>query len=183
MASRKALAVIEIGKDKISTTITPDPPHPPTTNSQPERPLSTSNGSIPEPGWSYIIRSAACGRALTLLHGNVVLRPMDSIGCKMWTCVWSKGWLGLRNISSGLLVGRDDRGYLCCVARVHSNAERMHVRHMAQGGYEILLVRSGSNGALWSIDTKNGRGEEELVLVDGEESSGLLWKLTKVSTT
>src|ERR1700753_1348773 len=58
---------------------------------------SPTSSSVPWPGSTFLIRSAAPGHLLTILDGEIKLVPPGSRGGIHWVCVETKGWLGFKN--------------------------------------------------------------------------------------
>ncbi len=99
---------------------------------------------VPWPGRAYMIRHRASDWVLARENGRLVLkRAMDLAGCGWhWACVENEdGWLGFRETSSGVYLGRDDRGGFRAAATEHRTRQCFDLRGHPEGGYQLLSIR------------------------------------------
>lgn len=89
-----------------------------------------SHPSAPWPGSTFVIRSASCGRFLTLFDGKIVLSHQDDRSSMRWACSEREGWLGFRNPVSGKYIGYSGDGTLHCSAGRHKANACFAVRPM-----------------------------------------------------
>jgi hypothetical protein len=136
-----------------------------------------SSSSVPWPGSTFILRSAASGHVVTLLDGQVVLAPPGGRGSIHWDCVEAKGWLGFRNNVSGRSLGHDAAGRLCCSAERHQGWENFCARLRPDGGYVLLMTHYER---LWQVGTKVVNGVDMLAKMDLRQPDGIVWEFVKV---
>jgi len=99
--------------------------------------------SVPWPGRTYMIRSRASDRILAREHGHLVLKEAaDLATCGWhWACVeHHEGWLGFRETSSGVYLGRDNHGGFRAWATEHNGWEQFDARRHPDGGYQLLSI-------------------------------------------
>lgn len=99
--------------------------------------------SVPWPDRTYMIRHRASDRVLAREQGCLVLKKIaDLATCGWhWTCVEKhSGWLGFRETSSGVYLGRDDHGGFIASATKHEGWECFDVRRHPDGGYQLLSI-------------------------------------------
>lgn len=136
---------------------------------------SASASSIPCPGSTFIIRSTASGRVLTLLDGQVVLAAPGGRGSIHWVCGETKGWLGFQNLASGKFLGHNIWGRMCCEADRQQGWERFCARMTLGGGYVLLVTHWGE---LWRVRGYVEQGVEMLERTGGGE--GIVWEFVRV---
>jgi hypothetical protein len=143
-------------------------------------PSPRSSSSVPWPGATFILRSAATGHVVTLLDGRVVLAPPGSgRGSIHWDCVEAKGWLGFRNNVSGRFLGHDAGGRLTCSADRHQGWENFCARLRPDGGYVLLMTHYER---LWQVGSRAVGGVDVLEKMDLKRPEGLVWEFVKVGS-
>ena len=106
--------------------------------------LISAIDSVPWPGRTYMIRNRASDGVLARENGSLVVkRGMDLTSCGWhWACVENEdGWLGFRETSSGVYLGRDDRGGFKASASEHRTPQLFDLRRHPGGGYQMLSIR------------------------------------------
>jgi hypothetical protein len=137
-----------------------------------------SASSVPWPGSTFIIKSAASGEVITLRDGKIALALPSDLGSIYWDCVETKGWLGFRNIATGLFLGHDKNFGIWCVARGHQGWENFCVMARPEGGY-VLLMRHGRD-KLWPVGIRMEEGIKMLAKIENSVSEGTVWEFVKV---
>jgi len=110
---------------------------------KPEGNFSVEQGieSVPWPGRTFMIRTRTSDRILAREGGNLVLKEAAELApCGWrWTCVeHPEGWLGFRETSSGVYLGRDNQGGFRARATHHKAWELFDARRHPDGGYQLL---------------------------------------------
>ncbi|KAL8725440.1 MAG: hypothetical protein Q9181_006417 [Wetmoreana brouardii] len=132
---------------------------------------------VPWPGSTFIIRSVSSGHVITLLEGEITLTQPGGRGSIYWICEETKGWLGFRNTVSGMLLGHDAKGMLCCSAKRHQSWEYFCVRMKPEGGCVLLMTHYSG---LWHVGFKEEQGEKKLAKIGEGGSDGIVWEFAKV---
>src|SRR5690554_4415016 len=99
--------------------------------------------SVPWPGRTYMIRNRASDRILAREDGILVLKEATDLGtCGWrWACIEHReGWLGFRETSSGVYLGRDNYGNFQASATEHKGWEQFDARRHPDGGYQLLSM-------------------------------------------
>jgi hypothetical protein len=139
--------------------------------------VQTISSAVPWPGSSFIIRAAGSASVLTLRDGQVVLGSPGGRGDIYWECVERNGWLGFRAPASGLYLGHDMLGRLCCGAKKHQAWENFCARLRPEGGYVLLMSHWEK---LWPLGVKEVDGGKVLEKVQSSVNDGAVWDFVKV---
>lgn len=148
---------------------TPEPVRPTTASTS----ATATSESVPFPDKTFMIRDSKSGKSITLVNGTPQLHGvLPSDPASHWTCFETGGWLGFRNRSSGMVLGRDGRGGVHARVTHHRAHEWFQARLHPEGGY-LLLVRRGEE--LWRV----------VVLEDGKvlaesPKGGMRWEFVEV---
>ncbi|KAI1346808.1 hypothetical protein F5Y01DRAFT_296960 [Xylaria sp. FL0043] len=107
----------------------------------------TINGmcEVPEHGCVYMIRDVDSEKAITLVEGRLTLTLAtgNTRGGWQWICEeLDHGWIGFREVVSGRLLGRDNKGGFYVQATRLRDWESFVLRPREVGGYN-LQVRYG----------------------------------------
>ncbi|KAF1961490.1 hypothetical protein CC80DRAFT_402373 [Byssothecium circinans] len=145
-------------------------------------PIQTITSCIPWPGSCYIIRSSGSASVITLKDGQISLSPPGGRGSIYWDCVERNGWLGFRAPASGLFLGHDMGGRLCCGAKKHQSWENFCARARPEGGFVLMMAHWEK---LWPVGVKDGvagdGGEgSALVKINGGVEEGIVWDFVRV---
>jgi hypothetical protein len=132
---------------------------------------------VPWPGFTFIIKSAASGEFITLLRGKITLASPNSRGSVYWECIETQGWLGFRDIASGLFLGHDKNCGIWCVGQRHQGWENFCVMVRPEGGY-VLLMANGEQ--LWPVGIRMEEGIERLAKIESSVCEGAVWEFIKV---
>lgn len=135
--------------------------------------------SVPCAGFTFVIRSASCGRLLTLLDGGqVVLAQPSHSGMTHWECVETDGWLGFRNTITRNFLGHGGwNNTLQCSKRNHNWWEMFQAQHRREGGYVLLM----SHWALaFPVGLKPEHGLDKLAKINPRWTKGLVWEFEEV---
>ena len=136
---------------------------------------------VPWPGRTYMIRNRASDGVLAREGGRLVLkRAMDLTGCGWhWACVEREdGWLGFRETSSGVYLGRDDRGGFRASATEHRARQLFDLRRHPEGGYQLLSICWWARLRM-AVDMKT----QNLVEISGSRSESVeaaLWDFVRI---
>lgn len=134
--------------------------------------------AVPCPDSSFIIRSIACGRVITLRRGQIELARPDGRGEIQWECIENKGWLGFRNYSSNKLLGYDGKQMLCCTAVDHKKWECFVVMQKPGDGHILIMTHYED---LVPVGIVREQGVEKLGKIVGKKSfCGMTWEFVKV---
>ncbi len=98
---------------------------------------------VPWPGRTYRICNRALDRILARESGRLVLKEVAELAeCGWrWACVeHPQGWLGFRETSSGVYLGRDNFGGFQALATEHKGWEQFDARRHPDGGYQLLSI-------------------------------------------
>lgn len=148
---------------------TPEPARPTTAST----PATATSGSVPFPDKTFMIRDSKAGKAIALVNGTPQLHGvLPSDPSSHWTCFETGGWLGFRNRSSGMVLGRDGRGGVHARVTHHRAHEWFQARMHPEGGYLLLVKRADE---LWRV----------VVLEDGKvlaesPKGGMRWEFLEV---
>lgn len=134
--------------------------------------------SVPWPGSTFIIQSAASGEVITLRDGKIALASPSGCDSIYWDCVETKGWLGFRNIASGLFLGHNKNSGIWCVAQRHQGWENFCVMARPEGGY-VLLMKHGEK-KLWPVGIRMEEGIKTLAKMENGICEGTVWEFVKV---
>ncbi|KAF2787777.1 hypothetical protein K505DRAFT_329436 [Melanomma pulvis-pyrius CBS 109.77] len=135
------------------------------------------SSSVPWPGSRYVIRRAGSTHVITLFDGQVLLAPPGGRGAIYWECVEQKGWLGFKEPASGMLLGHNIHGQLCCTARRQNGWENFSARMKPDGGCVLLMTHWAE---LWPLGVRVDDGVETLLKVEVGVGDGLVWDFVKV---
>ncbi|KAH7060981.1 hypothetical protein BKA63DRAFT_528293 [Paraphoma chrysanthemicola] len=146
---------------------------------------SSSGSSIPWPGRTFIIRSVATGKVVTLRHGKVILAALGGHGTIRWECHETNGWIAFREAASYMYLGYDDDGDIRCSVRHHKDWERFCVRQRPDENYVLLMYHFGNMAnKVWKgfcpvgIETKDG--VERLSVIRDWDSETTAWQFIQV---
>lgn len=137
--------------------------------------------SDPWPGRTFMIRNRASDRVLAREHGRLVLKRIADLAvCGWhWACTEKKGgWLGFRETSSGVYLGRDNQGGFRASAIEHKAWEAFNVRRHPDGGHQLLSIDWWSQMRM-AEDMKTHR----VVEIEGSGDEGgvaALWDFVQV---
>ncbi|KAI1276039.1 hypothetical protein F5Y07DRAFT_367927 [Xylaria sp. FL0933] len=103
----------------------------------------TLNGmcEVPEHGCIYMIRDIDSEKAITLVEGCLTLAVATGTrGGWQWICEeLDNGWIGFREVVSGRLLGRDNRGGFYAQATKLKAWESFVLRPREAGGYNLRV--------------------------------------------
>ena len=102
--------------------------------------------TVPWPGRTYRIRNRGSDQILAREMGKLVLKKeedLDRCGWR-WTCIEREGWFGFFETSSGVYLGRDNKGSFQALVIEHREWEQFDARRHPDGGYQLLSFRGGS---------------------------------------
>ncbi|KAF1987681.1 hypothetical protein K402DRAFT_43655 [Aulographum hederae CBS 113979] len=118
-------------------------------------------------GKVFQLRSLPSRGVLTLLGGDVVLAPEDTLGSTLWMCDEINGWFGFFNIASGKVLGRNAKDSLCClVDNVHH--WQYFIPKTTEDGTHILLMMMMRDGENFLVGRDASHG---LVVVSPEATN------------
>ena len=137
-----------------------------------------STSSVPWPGSTFIIKSAASGEVITLRDGKIALASPTDCGSIFWECVETKGWLGFRDSATGLFLGHNKNSGLWCVAQRHKGWENFCVMARPEGGY-VLLMKHGDH-KLWPVGIRMEEGIKMLAKIESKICEGTVWEFVEV---
>ncbi|KAF1987682.1 hypothetical protein K402DRAFT_403372 [Aulographum hederae CBS 113979] len=94
----------------------------------PESTTEEINLTVPQHGSTFIISHVLTRQLITLLRGELVLAPSNSLGSSHWECIEVEGGFGFRNVVSGRLLGRNRQWGLICEAHKPYEWEKFYTR-------------------------------------------------------
>lgn len=134
---------------------------------------SVSEEAVPAPDKSFLIRDPECGKSIAVIDGTLQLHgTLPSNPASQWACFEANGWLGFRNLATGMVMGHNGRGVFHAKVTHHRAHEWFQARRHPDGGY-LLLVKHRDH--LWKMDiAEDGKG-----LVEKPEG-GKRWEFVAV---
>jgi hypothetical protein len=136
------------------------------------------------PGHTYIIHALSSDKIITHSDDQVTLAP-QSPRCRdshnsyqQWLVVEIHGWLYLKNVNSGLVLGHDNWGKLRRTANHYKELEKFHVQPFDNGGYLLLMTHWDK---LVQVGVRSdGYGNMVLAKLQDGRSYGIVWEFVKV---
>ncbi|KAK3352972.1 hypothetical protein B0T25DRAFT_197666 [Lasiosphaeria hispida] len=146
-------------------------------------PSILTRDAAPWPGATFLILHQPSGRALALVRGQPRLVAASEVAdpsatlpgdCSWhWGCVESSGgWLGFRNLATGVYIGHNIKMEMVATAGSHAGWEGFCARRHPDGGYLLLHPH------WWSL-LQIVIGEDGCSIVAAERG-GTLWEFVKV---
>jgi hypothetical protein len=136
------------------------------------------------PGHTYIIRALSSDMVITHSYGQVTLAPQSPRRRgshnlhQQWLVVEIYGWLYLKNVYSGLVLGHDSWGKLRCKVNHYTKWEKFHVQPFDNGGYLLLMTHWDK---LVQVGVRSdGYGKMVLAKLQDGRSDGIVWEFVKV---